>query len=89
MMLPLTLPPLAAAVPPWLVPATAAPLAEDFALAPEPVPPAWVLLVVAVFCDALVLWFVVALGLIVTVLFGIALKFASVLTVVFAVGAVD
>ncbi len=34
-------------------------------------------------------WLVVALGLMVTVLFGIALKVAPVLTEVFAVGAVD
>ena len=53
-----------------------------------PLAPACVLLVVPVFCDALVLWFVVAFGLIVTLLFGIALKRASVLTVVFADGAV-
>ena len=33
-------------------------------------------------------WFVVAFGLIVTLLCGIALNFASVFTVVFAVGAV-
>ena len=51
-------------------------------------PPAWVLAVVFVDWLADVLWFVVPLGLIVTVLCGIALNFASVLTVVFAVGAV-
>jgi hypothetical protein len=48
-----------------------------------------VLLVVAVFCDALVLWLVVALGLTVTLLCGIALKLASVFTVVLALGFVD
>jgi len=88
-MLPLTPPPLAAPVPPWPVLAPAAPPADDFTLGPEPVPPAWVLLVVDVFCDALVLWFVVALGLMVTLLCGIALKFASVFTVVLALGFVD
>jgi hypothetical protein len=56
-------------------------------LLPLPLPPpACVPDVVAVFCDADVLWFVVPLGLIVTLLCGIALKFASVLTVVFALG---
>jgi hypothetical protein len=49
--------------------------------------PAWVLLVVPVFCVAEVVWLVVALGLIVTELCGIALKFASVLTDVLAFGA--
>jgi hypothetical protein len=48
--------------------------------------PACVPLVVPVVCDADVLWLVVALGLIVTVLFGMALKFASMLTVVLALG---
>jgi len=43
--------------------------------------------VVFVFCDAAVLWFVVPLGAIVTVLCGIALNFASVLTLVVALGA--
>ena len=51
--------------------------------------PACVLLVVLVFWEADVVWLVVALGLIVTVLFGIAFTFASVLTVVLALGAVD
>lgn len=55
-----------------------------------PVPvPAWVLLVVAVFWVAAVVWLVVPLGLMVTVLCGIALKLASVFTVVLAVGATD
>jgi hypothetical protein len=54
-----------------------------------PLVPAWVLLVVDVFWLALVLWFVVPLGLIVTVLFGIARKVESVFTVVLARGATD
>ena len=54
-----------------------------------PLAPAWVLLIVDVFCDALVLWFVVALGLIVTLLCGIALKLASVFTDVLARGFTD
>lgn len=54
-----------------------------------PLAPAWVLLVVAVFCDALVLWLVVALGLMVTLLCGIALKVESVLTEVLACGLTD
>ena len=52
-----------------------------------PEPEACVPLVVLVFCDAEVDWFVVALGLMVTLLCGIALNLASVLTVVFALGA--
>jgi hypothetical protein len=52
----------------------------------EVVPAACVLEVVFVVCDAVVLWLVVALGLIVTLLRGIALKFASVFTVVLALG---
>ncbi|HYH43045.1 MAG TPA: hypothetical protein VD867_13800 [Burkholderiales bacterium] len=55
----------------------------------SPLPAAVVLLVVPVFWLADVLWLVVALGLIVTLLCGIALNRASVLVVVFAVGAVD
>ena len=56
-------------------------------LRPLPLPPpAAVLLVVAVFCDAAVVWLVVALGAMVTLLWGIALKVASVLTVVLALG---
>lgn len=61
-------------------------------LLPEPVldpVAAWVLLVLAVFCVADVVWLVVALGLIVTVLCGIALKVALVLTEVLALGATD
>ena len=54
----------------------------------DPVP-AWVLLVVAVFWVADVVWLVVPLGLMVTVLCGMALKVASVLTVVLALGATD
>ena len=41
-------------------------------------------LLVLVVCVPVVVWFVVPLGLIVTVLFGIALKVASVFTVVLA-----
>ena len=84
----LTAPALTAPVP--LAPAPAAatpPRVEDVLVLP--LVPACVLLVVAVFCVALVLWLVVPLGLITTVLFGIALKFASVFTVVLAPGATD
>ena len=48
--------------------------------------PAWVFEVVEPDWVADVVWFVVPLGLIVTLLFGIALKLASVLTVVLAFG---
>jgi hypothetical protein len=51
--------------------------------------PAWVLLVVPVFWDADVVWLVVALGLMVTLLCGIALKVESVFTDVLALGATD
>jgi hypothetical protein len=54
----------------------------------DPVP-AWVLLVVPVFWVADVVWLVVPLGLIVTVLCGIALKVELVSTDVFALGATD
>jgi hypothetical protein len=54
---------------------------------PEPLPPAVVPAVVPVVCEAEVFWLVVPLGAIVTVLCGIALNLASVLTVVFAFGA--
>lgn len=47
------------------------------------------LLVVPVFWLAEVVWLVVAFGLMVTLLCGIALNLASVFTVVFAVGFVD
>jgi hypothetical protein len=58
-------------------------------LRPLPLPPpACVLAVVFVDWFADVVWLVVPLGAIVTVLCGIALNWASVLTVVFAVGAV-
>ena len=57
-----------------------------FASVPDP---ACVLLVVFVFWLADVDWLVVALGLIVTVLCGIALKLASVFTVVLALGWTD
>ena len=65
-----------------MAPPPAAPLAD----AVEARLPAEVLDVVLVFCEAVVLWFVVALGATVTLLCGIALKFASVLTVVLAFG---
>jgi hypothetical protein len=55
---------------------------------PLPLPAAWVFEVVFVAWFADVVWLVVPLGAMVTVLCGIALKRASVLTVVFAVGAV-
>ena len=74
---------------PW-PPAPAAatpPRVVEVVLPPEA--PAWVLLVVAVFCVALVLWLVVPLGLMVTLLCGIALKVASVFTDVLACGATD
>ena len=53
---------------------------------PFPLPLACVLVVVPVVCDAEVLWFVVAFGLMVTLLCGMALNLASVFTVVFALG---
>jgi hypothetical protein len=55
-------------------------------LRPLPLPLAVVPLVVLVFCEAEVLWFVVALGLMVTLLCGIALKVASLFTVLLALG---
>lgn len=51
-----------------------------------PLEPAVVFDVVFVDCDAFVLWLVVAFGLIVTLLCGIALKSASVVTLVLALG---
>jgi hypothetical protein len=51
--------------------------------------PAWVLLVVPVFWVAAVVWLVVPLGLMVTVLCGIARKVEFVLTEVLALGATD
>ncbi|HEX2543863.1 MAG TPA: hypothetical protein VHL79_03230 [Ramlibacter sp.] len=66
------------------------PLLPEPEVVPVLVPvPACVLLVVAVFCEADVVWLVVPLGLIVTVLCGIALKVALVSTVVLALGATD
>ncbi len=62
---------------------------RPFMFAFPPVPPAWVLLVVPVFCVVDVLWLVVPLGLMVTLLCGIALKLESVLTDVLALGFVD
>ena len=53
---------------------------------PVVVLPAVVPLVVLVVCVPDVVWFVVPLGLMVTVLFGMALKVASVFTVVLALG---
>ena len=64
------------------------PLVVPFVV-PLVVLPAVVPLVVLVDCVADVVWFVVPLGLIVTVLCGIALKVASVLTVVLALGVTD
>lgn len=84
----LTEPALTAPVPPAPVPAAATPPRVVLVLL-LPLAPAWVLLVVAVFCVALVLWLVVALGLMVTLLCGIALKVASVFTDVLALGATD
>ena len=55
---------------------------------PEPVL-SWVLLVAPVFWVAVVVWLVVPLGLMVTLLCGIALKVASVFTDVLALGATD
>jgi hypothetical protein len=51
--------------------------------------PAWVFEVVLADCVAVVDWLVVALGLTVTLLCGIALKFASVFTDVLALGFTD
>ena len=82
--LPEAVPPLAA--PPDLPAATAPPLAEPLTVPPLVPAPADVPEVVLVFWDAEVLWLVVALGLMVTLLCGIALKFASVLVVVVALG---
>jgi hypothetical protein len=84
----LTEPALTAPVPPAPAPAAATPPRVVLVLL-RPLVPAWVLLVVAVFCVALVLWLVVALGLMVTLLCGIALKVASVFTDVLALGATD
>lgn len=56
---------------------------------PDPVVPACVLLVVPVLCVADVVWLVVPLGLMVTLLFGIALKLAPVFTEVLALGVAD
>jgi hypothetical protein len=84
----LTEPALTAPVPPAPAPAAATPPRVVLVLL-RPLVPAWVLLVVAVFCVALVLWLVVAFGLMVTLLCGIALKVASVFTVVLALGATD
>ena len=81
----LTTPPLTAPLPPAPLTAPAAPPTVDLVLL-RPLPPAWVVLVVEVFRVALVLWLVVALGLIVTELCGMALKLASVLTEVLARG---
>ena len=83
--LPLAVPPLAAPVEPP-VPAAAPPVVVPLTEPPDPPDPAVVLLVVPVVCEAEVLWFVVALGLMVTLLCGIALKRASVFTVVLALG---
>ncbi|TWO70331.1 hypothetical protein FN976_15185 [Caenimonas sedimenti] len=61
-----------------------------FVVVPVPDPlPAWVLLVVPVFWAAEVVWLVVPLGLMVTLLCGIALNSALVLTDVLALGATD
>jgi hypothetical protein len=84
----LTEPALTAPVPPAPAPAAATPPRVVLVLL-EPLVPAWVLLVVAVFCVALVLWLVVALGLMVTLLCGMARKVASVFTDVLALGATD
>ena len=84
----LTAPALTAPVPPAPAPAAATPPSVVPVLLLR-VPPAWVLLVVAVFWVALVLWFVVPLGLMVTLLCGIALKVESVFTDVLALGATD
>jgi hypothetical protein len=71
-------------------PARAPPLAPPLTFIPpeplDPEPPADVPDVVLVFCEADVFWFVVALGLMVTLLCGIALNCAFVLTDVFALG---
>jgi hypothetical protein len=72
---------------PPVAPAAAPPADPD--TEPAPRDPAVVFEVVLADWLAVVLWFVVALGLIVTLLWGIALNLASVLTVVFAVGLVD
>jgi hypothetical protein len=69
----------------WLAPVLVLLLAR---FAPLPRPLACVLEVVLVDWFADVFWFVVPLGLIVTVLCGIALNCAFVLTEVFALGAV-
>jgi hypothetical protein len=86
----LTEPPLMAPTPPAPVPAAAAPPTVEPMLVPlRPLVPACVLLVVDEFCVALVLWFVVALGLIVTLLLRPALKSAFVFTDVSARGVTD
>ena len=88
MMVLLTEPALTAPVPAAPAPAAATPPRVVPVVLP-PVAPAWVLLVVAVFCVALVAWLVSALGLIVTLLCGMARKVASVFTDVLALGATD
>lgn len=84
----LTEPALSAPVLPAAVPAAATPPRVVLVLL-RPLVPACVLLVVAVFWVALVLWFVVALGLMVTLLCGIARNVESVFTEVLALGATD
>jgi hypothetical protein len=88
--LPLADPALMPAAPPPAPPVApaAVPPAEP-ATELEPREPAVVFEVVSVDCVALVLWFVVAFGLTVTLLCGIALKFASVFTDVLALGFTD
>jgi len=85
--LPLADPALMPAAPPPAPPVApaATPSAEPLTEL-EPLAPAVVFDVVFVDCVAVVLWLVVALGLIVTLLCGIALKLASVLTLVLAFG---
>jgi len=89
--LPPAAPPLMLDVPPLpFFPARAEPPAAPLTFMPlvPPLPdPTDVPDVVFVFCEADVLWFVVALGLIVTLLWGIALKLAVVSTDVLAFGA--
>ena len=85
--LPLVEPP-AAVVPP-AEPAPAAPLVVPLTEPPDPPAPALVPAVVFVVCEADVFWLVVALGEMVTLLCGIALNCAFVLTVVFAFGFTD
>jgi hypothetical protein len=79
----------AAEPPPAPLVAPAATPPADPLIDDDPLVPAAVFDVVFVDCVAVVLWLVVAFGLMVTLLCGIALKLASVFTEVLALGLTD